>query len=57
MESIVTNLQITEECYFTNLPALEESYVDNRRVKVDKLEEEHLEGEGIFPLRLSSVRL
>ena len=35
-----------------NLPSLEEGDVEDGRVVVDELEEEHLEGEAVLVLRL-----
>lgn len=39
------------------LPSLKESHVEGRRVEVDKLEDEHFEGESVIMLGLGSVHL
>ncbi len=38
-------------------PSFKESHIEGGRVEVDKLEDEHLEDEGIVILGLSSVHL
>lgn len=38
-------------------PSFEESHVERGRVEVDKLEDEHLENEGVVVLRLCAVHL
>ena len=43
--------------FLLNLPALEESDIEDGRVVVDELEEEHLEGETVFVLSVCPVTL
>lgn len=38
-------------------PSFKESHIERRRVEVDKLEDEHFEGESIVVLGLGSVHL